>query len=225
VTYLGVSPPVRCGAANPWAHNGSWARSAYTASHSNLQALRERLHPGPEACAPELDSTCDSAAAAARGAIDLLLAPSPAPARGWSAPPSGRAALGEGAGEGECGDGADPYGDDCEEGLSDAGSEATVAAPLALRAAPASAPARVPAPLPGPAGPAPAAPPPAAGSLPAGVPRGAGLLARSSLSASPAGAAATAPTAKPQPAGVRACSKQSVLEPFACTTYYYGLPA
>lgn len=41
VTYLGVSPPVRSGAANPWAHDSSWTRSVYSASHSNLQALRE----------------------------------------------------------------------------------------------------------------------------------------------------------------------------------------
>lgn len=40
-TYLGVSPPVRSGAANPLSHDRSWTKSAYSASHSNLQALRE----------------------------------------------------------------------------------------------------------------------------------------------------------------------------------------
>lgn len=44
-TYLGVSPPVRSGcyggAANPWSHDRSWKSSAYSASHSNLEALRE----------------------------------------------------------------------------------------------------------------------------------------------------------------------------------------
>lgn len=44
-TYLGVSPPVRSGcyggAANPWSHDRSWKTSAYSASHTNLEALRE----------------------------------------------------------------------------------------------------------------------------------------------------------------------------------------
>ncbi|KAF6265205.1 hypothetical protein COO60DRAFT_1623901 [Scenedesmus sp. NREL 46B-D3] len=42
---LGVSPPVRSGcwggAANPWSHDRSWKLSAYSASSTNLQALRE----------------------------------------------------------------------------------------------------------------------------------------------------------------------------------------
>lgn len=45
VSIFGVSPPVRSGcyggAANPIAHDHSWKRCAYNASHSNLQALRE----------------------------------------------------------------------------------------------------------------------------------------------------------------------------------------
>jgi hypothetical protein len=44
-TYLGVSPPVRSGcyggAANPWSHDRSWKMSAWSASHTNLEALRE----------------------------------------------------------------------------------------------------------------------------------------------------------------------------------------
>lgn len=44
-TFLGVSPPVRSGcyggAANPLSHDWSWKRTAYSASHTNLQALRE----------------------------------------------------------------------------------------------------------------------------------------------------------------------------------------
>lgn len=48
--FWGVSPPVRSGwaggaaiggAANPIAHDNTWARAAYSASHTNLQALRE----------------------------------------------------------------------------------------------------------------------------------------------------------------------------------------
>ena len=38
-TYLGVSPPVRSG--NPLCRDRSWTRTAYSASHSNLEALRE----------------------------------------------------------------------------------------------------------------------------------------------------------------------------------------
>uniref|UniRef100_A0A7S0YMN3 Uncharacterized protein n=1 Tax=Polytomella parva TaxID=51329 RepID=A0A7S0YMN3_9CHLO len=40
-TYLGQSPPVRSGAANPMAYSSSWSRDAYAATKSNLQALRE----------------------------------------------------------------------------------------------------------------------------------------------------------------------------------------
>lgn len=44
-SFLGVSPPVRSGcfggAANPWSHDRSWKMSAYSASSTNLQALRE----------------------------------------------------------------------------------------------------------------------------------------------------------------------------------------
>lgn len=44
-TYFGVSPPVRSGcwggATNPWSHDRSWKLSAYSASSTNLQALRE----------------------------------------------------------------------------------------------------------------------------------------------------------------------------------------
>jgi hypothetical protein len=43
--YFGVSPPVRSGfcggAANPLAHDSSWMVGAYSASCTNLQALRE----------------------------------------------------------------------------------------------------------------------------------------------------------------------------------------
>ncbi|KAF8069568.1 hypothetical protein HT031_001685 [Scenedesmus sp. PABB004] len=44
-SYLGVSPPVRSGcyggAANPWSHDRSWKSRAYSASSTNLAALRE----------------------------------------------------------------------------------------------------------------------------------------------------------------------------------------
>jgi len=44
-SYLGMSPPVRSGysggAANPLAHDHNWMGSAYNASHTNLQALKE----------------------------------------------------------------------------------------------------------------------------------------------------------------------------------------
>jgi len=44
-SFLGVSPPLRSGwaggAANPISHDKTWTRSAYSASHTNLQALRE----------------------------------------------------------------------------------------------------------------------------------------------------------------------------------------
>eukprot|EP00775_Hariotina_reticulata_P006428 gene6428-6659_t len=49
-SYLGVSPPVRSGccggAANPWSHDRSWKMSAYSASSTNLQALRELDNEG-----------------------------------------------------------------------------------------------------------------------------------------------------------------------------------
>jgi hypothetical protein len=41
VAFYGVSPPVRSGAANPCSHDPTWARRAYSASHTNLEALRE----------------------------------------------------------------------------------------------------------------------------------------------------------------------------------------
>lgn len=44
-SFLGVSPPVRSGggggAANPLAHDHNWMGSAYNASYTNLQALKE----------------------------------------------------------------------------------------------------------------------------------------------------------------------------------------
>lgn len=40
-SYYGCSPPVRSGAANPWSHDRSWKACAYSASSTNLQALRE----------------------------------------------------------------------------------------------------------------------------------------------------------------------------------------
>lgn len=44
-SYFGVSPPVRSGfcggACNPLAHDSKWKFNAYSASHTNLQALRE----------------------------------------------------------------------------------------------------------------------------------------------------------------------------------------
>lgn len=50
-TFLGVSPPVRGGffggAANPLAHDASWKGTAYSASHTNLQALRQLDSTGP----------------------------------------------------------------------------------------------------------------------------------------------------------------------------------
>lgn len=40
-TSLGVSPPVRSGAANPLAQNGDWRATALAASRTSLKALAE----------------------------------------------------------------------------------------------------------------------------------------------------------------------------------------
>lgn len=60
-TYLGVSPPVRSGcwggATNPWSHDRSWKLSAYSASSTNLQALRE-LDSAGESFLKAKDSSC-----------------------------------------------------------------------------------------------------------------------------------------------------------------------
>lgn len=74
VSYLGVSPPVRSGcfggAANPWSHDRSWKMSAYSASSTNLQALRELDSEGESFL-----RTKDSAAARlVLGALDLPVA-------------------------------------------------------------------------------------------------------------------------------------------------------
>lgn len=60
-SYLGVSPPVRSGcwggATNPWSHDRSWKLSAYSASSTNLQALRELDSEG-ESFLKAKDSSC-----------------------------------------------------------------------------------------------------------------------------------------------------------------------
>jgi hypothetical protein len=60
-TYYGVSPPVRSGcwggATNPWSHDRSWKLSAYSASSTNLQALRELDSEG-ESFLKAKDTSC-----------------------------------------------------------------------------------------------------------------------------------------------------------------------
>jgi hypothetical protein len=60
-TYFGVSPPVRSGcwggATNPWSHDRSWKLSAYSASSTNLQALRELDSEG-ESFLKAKDTSC-----------------------------------------------------------------------------------------------------------------------------------------------------------------------
>ncbi len=93
---------MRSGAANPWARDPAWARAAYNASHSNLQALRE------------LDSTGESflraGGASAAALVGPLVLASPDP----SGPP--RVLASAAAAEEE------------EGQLSDASSESTVLA-------------------------------------------------------------------------------------------------
>ncbi len=40
-TFLGVSPPVRSGATNPWGSSDAWKQTALSASRTNLAALQE----------------------------------------------------------------------------------------------------------------------------------------------------------------------------------------
>ncbi|GBF97549.1 hypothetical protein Rsub_10150 [Raphidocelis subcapitata] len=218
VTYLGMSPPVRSGAANPWAHDRSWARTAYSASHTNLQALRE------------LDSTGESFLRAGRhgsgrlggsggaGSVDAasLVLASPDP----SARPLGEAADAEdaaAAAEAEAGAGCYALPDDAgEESQSDAGSESTVGAAASAAGAD--------------GGPAPAAPGLAAAlalaagraaAAPLAHPPASALRARLAAGGAPAAhallgqpAGASKPPAAPRPA-------KASLEPFACHTQYY----
>lgn len=209
VTYLGVSPPVRSGAANPWARDRSWTRSAYSASHSNLQALRE------------LDSTGESFLRAGRccGAAAAAV-PAPAPRSNVDAaslvlasPDLINGALSDAPGadedrqdlgaEGGAGAGCCGFGCRDQERLSDAGSESTEAA----------------APLPREAAAGPAALAPRTGLLgrpplfPAAAPE-----PRAEVSLLRPAAAAPGPA---QATRAPCSSKPAALEPFACHTQYY----
>ncbi|KAI8471745.1 MAG: hypothetical protein J3K34DRAFT_520274 [Monoraphidium minutum] len=215
LTYLGVSPPVRSGAANPWAHDAAWARAAYSASHTNLQALRELDSTGESFLRAGAGSSCS-----AGGAALVLVSPDAA-----LGPLGDAVAHGDGGDGGAC--------DDAER-LSDAGSESTAAAtpspaaaagagglswPLAAPARRAAAPLAMRGSLPACCG----APP-----LPPAVPAPARVAApamASALRPLRCGAAAAAAAAAPAPAAAppaAACAKQQpALEPFACRTSYY----
>ncbi|GBF98800.1 hypothetical protein Rsub_11382 [Raphidocelis subcapitata] len=105
-TFLGVSPPVRSGAANPWAHDAAWARSAYSASSTNLEALRELDCAGGR---PFLrDADAPTAAAAAAGAAPHAPADAPADAPAAAAPPPGPPPARRGPAGAEPGCGAPP---------------------------------------------------------------------------------------------------------------------
>jgi hypothetical protein len=206
VTYLGVSPPVRSGAANPWAHDRSWTRSAYNASHTNLQALRELDSTGESFLRAGGRPAPRSAAAPGGARVDAssLVLASPDPLMPCSL--SAAAALEEGLENGCCASGS---GSEDEERLSDAGSEAAAGtAPFALPA-PASDPprhdlGRVRTPF----GRAAGAAPTDGAKLPLGPP--------------PQPAAQLAPQPmQQQQQQQRACGKQHALEPFACHTQYY----
>jgi hypothetical protein len=76
-SYLGVSPPVRSGcwggATNPWSHDRSWRLSAYSASSTNLQALRELDSEG-ESFLKAKDSSCGRLVLAGSTAVPVAAA-------------------------------------------------------------------------------------------------------------------------------------------------------
>lgn len=229
VTYLGVSPPVRCGAANPWAHDQSWAHSAYNASHSNLEALRELdstgesfLHGAARRASAGYHAawgTVNGGTHHQRGrsggsmynadAADIVLSSPDLLPCALAAVAAAEELDRRDGGAGAVGRADHDYIFECfdeEESLSDAGSESSASASALV--------------------PPPHAPPSASVPAPSRRPLSAPVAARCGPSPSAASAplsmgyVAATLAAVPRPAAAPV-KQQQVLEPFACDTRYY----
>lgn len=229
-TYLGVSPPVRSGAANPWAHDRSWARSAYSASHTNLQALRELDSTGESFLKGGRHAAGRLGGSAGSGNIDAaaLVLASPDLAHSVLADAAdaqdddagcfrqqrsgGGGALGgvlaaaavARGGALDCGAG--------EESLSDAGSESTQVAAAAAGAAGSAVHASAAPPC--------CLPPPPTSALRSRLMAGASSQQLAAAAAAPS--VLQQPVAAKPPRGAPTGKPQALLEPFACHTQYYA---
>jgi hypothetical protein len=232
VTYLGLSPPVRSGATNPFTHDRSWTRSAYSASHTNLEALREldstgesflrsgrhaagRLGGSGGAMSVDAAALVLASPDVACCALEEAVAADEEAAAAAAGRCGGRR---RGGGSLSCGIHAAAAAVSAEESLSDAGSDSTQVA-AAAAAAPASA-------APGLLLHAPHAP--AAALARSRLMGGCGCVqptcAPASLVAQPGAVVpgAARPPAAPRPhGGGGAPTAAAKLEPFACHTQYY----